>query len=193
MNFAKLWMSSHFFESRDTSYDGSVTWPECLRKNWQGTSTWLHPLVNRPEVVHGPGGVITSSTCLVPVLFLIGASRTTRGCWKPWGISIPESAVPVTLSKVKASVKMNEWMFPVYFFIWFRWSSFFVCLFLLKTKTGVGNLRPAGQMRPVWTFDMTRSRVFVRKLEHKIVSKRSNMIKTGTCISKSRKVPLAHN
>ena len=28
-------------------------------------------------------------------------------------------------------------------------------------RTGVGNLRPAGQMRPAWTFDMARIRIFV--------------------------------
>ena len=40
-------------------------------------------------------------------------------------------------------------------------------------KAGVGNLRPAGQMRPTWTFDMARIRIFVAqfRVQHPLKTK----------------------
>ena len=43
VKFAKPWISSHFFETRDPSYVGSAMCPECPTKDWQGKSCWLHP------------------------------------------------------------------------------------------------------------------------------------------------------
>jgi len=33
--------------------------------------------------------------------------------------------------------------------------------YTLDFRTGIGNLRPDGQTRPAWTFDMARIRIFV--------------------------------
>jgi len=41
---------------------------------------------------------------------------------------------------------------------------------IFLNKTGVGNLRPAGQMWPVWTFDMVRIRIIVTQgsVQHRV-------------------------
>jgi len=44
--------------------------PECPTKKWWGKSCWLHPRESDPDVVQGPGGVITSPTLLGSVLVL---------------------------------------------------------------------------------------------------------------------------
>jgi len=40
VKFVKLWMSSHFSETRRPSYDYSYTWPECPRKDCRSESCW---------------------------------------------------------------------------------------------------------------------------------------------------------
>jgi len=63
VKFVKSWISSRFSpESRDPSYVGSATCPECPKKDWRGKSGCLHPRESGPEVVQGPGGVITFPT-----------------------------------------------------------------------------------------------------------------------------------
>ena len=49
---------------------GHVSCPECRTKDWRGKSCWPHPVERGPEVVQGPGGVITSPTLHGPVLVL---------------------------------------------------------------------------------------------------------------------------
>ena len=39
-------------------------WPECPRKDWLGTSCWLHLMEKRLEFDHGPDGLITFPTWL---------------------------------------------------------------------------------------------------------------------------------
>ena len=39
-----------------------------------------------------------------------GANRTIRNCWKPWGISSPKVAAPVTTPRRKLGMKIKQWM-----------------------------------------------------------------------------------
>jgi len=64
-NFLKLWMSSHFYELRDTSCGSQAMWPERPRKERRDTSWWLQQPTGRP----GQGGVTTYPTFLG--LFLV--------------------------------------------------------------------------------------------------------------------------
>ena len=101
-------MSSHFSESRDTSYVSSAMYFQnvpgkngelspsgySLYTPWKAAQVaWLHL---RP--------------CLVPSW--CGNSRTIwKSCCWLWGISGPPRAVaPATLPKAKAGTKMSEWM-----------------------------------------------------------------------------------
>ena len=85
--------------------------------------SWFHPRESGPEVVQGPGGVV-SPTLLGPVL--VWHQQNWDCCW-PCGISSPpRAAVPATLLRGKASPRhswdtperksgcenewMNEWM-----------------------------------------------------------------------------------
>jgi len=47
-----------------------------------------------------------------------------------------------------------------------------------SAKPGVGNLRPADQMRPARTYYMVRHNFFLPKLEHNTATKRNSMIST---------------
>jgi len=60
------------------------------------------------------------------------------------------------------------------------------------SKSGMGNLRPADQMRAAWTFDMAHIRIFITKLEYKILPKRSSMT-SRYLESKSGEVTLPHS
>ena len=86
VKIAKPWMSSHFSETRDSSYIGSDMYPECPTKVWWGMSCWLNQWESGPKVIQGPGGV-TTWPCMVPSW--CGASRTIRDCCWPWGILSP--------------------------------------------------------------------------------------------------------
>jgi len=46
----------------------------------------------------------------------------------------------------------------------------------LWSKTGLGNLQPAGLMQPAWTFDMVRIRIFVTHLRVQDRVKKSSTI-----------------
>ena len=67
---------------RYSSYVGSATWPECLRKNWRDKS-WLQPTKIKLPYFY-------VRTCWV--LSWCGASRTIRYCWKPRGFSSSRTA-----------------------------------------------------------------------------------------------------
>ena len=86
VKFAKPWISSHFSEWRDPSLVRSAMCPECPRKDWRDQSCWLHPRDSGPEIVQGPGVLITLPTRLGPVLVW---SHQTWDYWKPWSISSP--------------------------------------------------------------------------------------------------------
>jgi len=68
------------------------------------------PTGKRPRGDHGPGGVTSSPNLLGQLVpSWGGASRTTKNCCWPWGVSSrPGAAAPVILPKGKAGVKMNK-------------------------------------------------------------------------------------
>ena len=49
-------------------YNSAAMFPECPTKDWRGMSCWLHRLEGGPDVVQGPGEVITSQTLLCLIL-----------------------------------------------------------------------------------------------------------------------------
>ena len=98
--------SSYFSESIGPTYVGSATCPECSRRDWRGTSCWLHPLESGPEVVQRPGGLTTSPTLLGPVM--VWSQGNWDCCWS-WGmLGSRKVALPGTLPKGKWA--RNEWM-----------------------------------------------------------------------------------
>jgi len=101
-------ISSYFSESREPDCDGSVVCLECLRKGWGGKFCWPHSRESGPEVVQGPDGVATFPTLLGPVLVwsqqnYLRFLKTVKGI-----PSVLRAAAPVTFSRGKAGVKMNE-------------------------------------------------------------------------------------
>ena len=105
VKFIKPWMSSHFFESRDPSYDGSTTWLECPKKDRRSESCSQRKATRRSSKDRVVWRRLRP--CLVPSW--CRANKTSSDCWKSWGISSPGFAVPVILVRGKAGMK-KQWM-----------------------------------------------------------------------------------
>jgi len=100
VKLVKPWMSSHFSESKDPSYDCVAKWPECPKKEWQCESCWPHSRESIPEVDKGRGSVIASQILLgrldvVPI----------RYCWTLWG-----NSRPLGDATLKGKEKVWKWM-----------------------------------------------------------------------------------
>ena len=107
VKFAKPWMSNHFSsESTDPSYVGLTMWPESSRKDCRGMSSWLHQRESVPEVVQGPGGVITPPK--LPSSVLVWIHQNYQRLKKREVFRVLRAAASETLSRWKGY--KNEWM-----------------------------------------------------------------------------------
>jgi len=105
VKFSERGMSNHFFsDSRDPSYVGSATCPECPTKGCRGKPRWLNPWESRSEVVQGLCGVNTSPT-LLDLVWVWSQQDYLKLL-----LTVSARAVsPVTLLGGKADMKMKEW------------------------------------------------------------------------------------
>jgi len=122
VKFAKPWMSNHFSsESRDPSYVGLTMWPESSRKDCRGMSSWLHPRESVPEVVQGPGGVITPQKLLSFVL--VWSHQNYQRLKNREVFRVLRVAASETLSRWKGH--KNEWM---------HWMVLKICFFRVSSS-----------------------------------------------------------